>query len=154
MATPVNVVSSGGFAVTEASVGGTPITEALPGRGTPVTIVSSGGVPVVFVPADPPEIIAAAMTDGGDTVFVTFSDLLNPDEVPDLDDFLIVDEGGGITGPPVSISIDGNTISLGSGSTINPGDDVFVTYIPGTTPLEGLTGVEVPAFTDYPVTNP
>lgn len=153
MATPVNVVSSGGTPVTESSFG-TPITEGLPGRGTPVTVVSSGGFPVVFVDAPPPTIIAAGMEDDGETVRLSFSDILNPDEVPDLEDFSINDEGGGIVGPPVALAFDGDDLLLSVGTTIDPGDTVTVSYVPGTTPLEGLTGSPVPAFTDYPVENP
>lgn len=154
MATPVNVVPSGGVAVTESSVGGTPITIGLPGRGTPVTIVGSGGVPVVFVDAPAPFIIAAVMLPDGETLLLTFSDLIDPADVPDVGDFTVIDEGAGISGPPASVMINGNTVSLLSAAPIAPGDDVLATYVPGSTPLEGLTGVQVPAFTDYPVANP
>lgn len=153
MATPVNVVSSGGLAVTEATVGGTPITEGLPGRGTPVTIVSSGGFPVVFVDADAPAAQSATVANGGDDIVISFSDLLNPAEVPDVGDFVVTADGlsaGAVSVVAISLS----TVVLTMAASLTPGEEILVTYTPGTTPLEGLTGVEVPAFTDLPAENP
>jgi hypothetical protein len=151
MATPVNTVSSGGSPVSISTVGGTPVTEGLPGRGTPVTIVASGGAPVVYVDADPPAFQSAAVTDDGDTITVSFTDILDPSSVPDLTDFVVDVEG--VDDSPTSITIDLDTVIFGV-ATITPGDTVLLSYTPGTNPLLGLTGVEVPAFTDSPVSNP
>jgi uncharacterized repeat protein (TIGR02059 family) len=153
MATPVNVVSSGGVAVTEASVGGTPITEGLPGRGTPVTIVASGGFPVVFVDADPPEANTAEVTNGGDNIVITFTDLLDETSVPDVGDFVVT--ANGLSAGAISlVVVSGDTVTLTMAAPLTPGDDILVTYTPGSDPLKGLTGVDVPAFTDLPATNP
>jgi hypothetical protein len=152
MATPVNVVSAGGVAVTESSFG-TPITEGLPGRGTPVTIVSSGGVPVVFVDAAPPEANTAEVINGGDDVLITFTDLLDPASVPDVGDFAVTANGSD-AGAISLVAISGATVTLTMATPLTPGDDILVTYAPGTDPLKGLTGVDVPAFTDLPATNP
>lgn len=152
MATPVNVVLTGGLAVTETALG-TPISVGLPGRGTPVTIVSSGGAPVVFVDIDPPGSPSAVVANGGADIVISFSDLLNPASVPDVGDF-VVTANAAPAGAVSTVTINLDTVTLTMASALTPGDDILVSYTPGTPPLEGLTGVAVEAFTDLPAENP
>jgi uncharacterized repeat protein (TIGR02059 family) len=153
MATPVNTVVAGGSPVSISTVGGTPITEGLPGRGTPVTIVADGGFPVVYVDAEPPDARSAEVTNGGDDIVITFTDLLDPASVPDVGDFAVTANGSS-AGAISLVAISGDTVTLTMAAPLTPGDDILVTYTPGSDPFKGLTGVDVPAFTDLPATNP
>ena len=99
--------------------------------------------------------VASAAVDG-DTLTVTFDEVLDPNSEPEGTAFAVT-----VTGPPISLragsgtaTVSGRKVTVTLDTPVGHGDTVTVSYTkPGSDPLQDAAENEVASFSGQPVTN-
>jgi len=97
----------------------------------------------------PPTLISAAVN--GSILELTFDEKLDASSQPAGSDFIVSVQSMQVNVSDVSIS--NNQVIITLAEPVKPGDNVTVSYTPGTNPIRDEAGNNATTFSDLPVTN-